>query len=195
MPHSARSVSRVAAISTPAFSSTPRREIRDRAGAGRSAGTEPVPLTSAATGSTVTASGRGPSLHHCGRSPGWLRLTTNVVRLFLPFVNAYQQRALQALGDPTRREIFERLTRSPLAVGQLAQELPVSRPAVSQHLKVLKEVGLVFDRPVGTRRVYQVDPNAVAALREYFDAFWGQALKSFQTAAQAPNDDPQRKET
>jgi DNA-binding transcriptional ArsR family regulator len=110
-------------------------------------------------------------------------------------VDAYQQRALQALGDPTRREIFERLSRRPLAVGQLAQELPVSRPAVSQHLKVLKEVGLVFDRPAGTRRVYQVDPQAVAALREYFDAFWGQALKSFQTAAQAPKDDHQHKET
>ena len=122
-------------------------------------------------------------------------MTTNVVRLSLPFVDAYQQRALQALGDPTRREIFERLTRSPLAVGQLAQELPVNRPAVSQHLKVLKEVGLVFDRPVGTRRVYQVDPQAVAALREYFDAFWGQALKSFQKAAEAPHDDHRHKET
>lgn len=122
-------------------------------------------------------------------------MTSILVRLFLPFVDAYQQRALQALGDPTRREIFERLSRSPLAVGQLAQELPVSRPAVSQHLKVLKEVGLVFDRPAGTRRVYQVDPQAVAALREYFEAFWGQALKNFQTAAQAPNDDPKHKET
>lgn len=110
-------------------------------------------------------------------------------------MDAYQQRALQALGDPTRREIFERLSRRPLAVGELAQELPISRPAVSQHLKVLKEVGLVFDRPAGTRRMYQVDPKAVAALREYFDAFWGQALKSFQTAAQAPNDDYPQKET
>lgn len=97
----------------------------------------------------------------------------------------YQQRALQALGDPTRREIFERLSQGPLAVGQLARELPVSRPAVSQHLKVLKEVGLVFDRQAGTQRVYQVDPQAVAALREYFDSFWGQALASFQVAAQA----------
>jgi DNA-binding transcriptional ArsR family regulator len=110
-------------------------------------------------------------------------------------VDPYQQTALRALGDPTRREIFERLTRSPLAVGQLAQELPVSRPAVSQHLKVLKEAGLVFDRPVGTRRVYQVDPEAVAALREYFDAFWGQALTSFQRAAEASHDDHHQKET
>jgi DNA-binding transcriptional ArsR family regulator len=110
-------------------------------------------------------------------------------------VDTYQQRALQALGDPTRREIFERLSRSPLAVGQLARELPVSRPAVSQHLKVLKDVGLVFDRPAGTRRVYQVDPQAAAALREYFDAFWCHALRNFKLAAEAPSDDNEHKET
>jgi DNA-binding transcriptional ArsR family regulator len=105
-------------------------------------------------------------------------------------VHTYQQeRALQALGDPTRREIFERLTDGPLAVGQLAQQLPISRPAVSQHLKVLKDAGLVFDRPSGTRRVYQVDPAAVAALREYFDSFWGQALASFQAVAESAPDD------
>jgi DNA-binding transcriptional ArsR family regulator len=91
---------------------------------------------------------------------------------------------LQALGDPSRRQIFERLTQHPSPVGQLARELPISRPAVSQHLKVLKEVGLVFDRQAGTRRVYQVDPKAVEALREYFDSFWGQALESFRAAAQ-----------
>ena len=110
-------------------------------------------------------------------------------------MNTYQQRALQALGDPTRREIFERLSRSPLAVGQLAQELPISRPAVSQHLKVLKQAGLVFDRPAGTRRVYEVDPQAVAALREYFDVFWAQALKRFQAVAEAPRDDHRHEET
>jgi DNA-binding transcriptional ArsR family regulator len=101
-------------------------------------------------------------------------------------VHAYQQQqALQALGDRTRREIFERLTTTgPLAVGELAEELPISRPAVSQHLKVLKDAGLVFDRPAGTRRVYQVDPAAVAALREYFDSFWGHALASFRAAAE-----------
>jgi len=101
-------------------------------------------------------------------------------------VATYQQQALQALGDPTRREIFERLTDGPLAVGQLAQELPISRPAVSQHLKVLKDAGLVFDRPSGTRRVYQVDPAAVAALREYFDSFWSHALASFRAAVEEP---------
>jgi DNA-binding transcriptional ArsR family regulator len=99
-------------------------------------------------------------------------------------VLAYQQQALQALGDPTRREIFERLTAGPVAVGELARDLPVSRPAVSQHLKVLKDAGLVFDRPSGTRRVYQVDPAAVAALREYFDSFWSHALESFRAAAE-----------
>jgi len=104
-----------------------------------------------------------------------------------------QQEALQALGDPTRREIFERLTGRPLAVGELAHQLPISRPAVSQHLKVLKDAGLVFDRPVGTRRVYQVDPAAVAALREYFDSFWGHALASFRAAAEAqPTDERKR---
>jgi DNA-binding transcriptional ArsR family regulator len=109
-------------------------------------------------------------------------------------VEAYQQEALHALGDPTRRDIFERLSRRPHAVGELAHELPISRPAVSQHLKVLKDAGLVFDRPAGTRRVYQVDPKAVAALREYFDAFWGQALKSFEKAARGPDHDRQGEE-
>jgi DNA-binding transcriptional ArsR family regulator len=99
-------------------------------------------------------------------------------------VTTYQEKALQALGDPTRRQIFERLTQGPSPVGQLAHDLPISRPAVSQHLKVLKEAGLVFDRQAGTRRVYQVDPKAVEALREYFDSFWGQALQSFREAAQ-----------
>lgn len=95
-----------------------------------------------------------------------------------------QQAALQALGDPTRREIFERLTARALAVGELARDMPVSRPAVSQHLKVLKAAGLVVDRPVGTRRVYQVDPAAVSALRDYFDSFWSHALESFRTAVE-----------
>ncbi len=117
-------------------------------------------------------------------------MTYACVSLDLPFVHAYQQQqALQALGDPTRREIFERLTDGPLAVGQLAQKLPISRPAVSQHLKVLKDAGLVVGRPSGTRRVYQVDPAAVAALREYFDAFWGHALASFQPVAESAGED------
>lgn len=109
-------------------------------------------------------------------------------------MDTYQQRALQALGDPTRREIFERLSRSPLAVGQLARDLPVSRPAVSQHLKVLKQAGLVFNRSVGTRNVYQADPQAAAALREYFDAFWSQALRNFKLAAEASSDEHEPEE-
>jgi DNA-binding transcriptional ArsR family regulator len=92
--------------------------------------------------------------------------------------------ALTALGDPTRREIFERLAERPRAVGELADQLPVSRPAVSQHLKVLKEAGLVTDRAEGTRRVYSVDPRGLAELREYFDGFWTKALNNFKEVAE-----------
>jgi DNA-binding transcriptional ArsR family regulator len=97
--------------------------------------------------------------------------------------------ALEALGDPTRRAIFERLADKPSPVGELARELPVSRPAVSQHLRVLKDVGLVVDRAEGTRRIYSIDPGAVEALRSYFDAFWTQALDAFRIAAEADDDD------
>src|ERR687890_2511192 len=89
-----------------------------------------------------------------------------------------------ALGDPTRRAIFERLADRPHAVGELASELPVSRPAVSQHLKVLKEARLVVDQRVGTRRVYQVDPEGLAALRGYLDHFWDQALAAYKTTVE-----------
>jgi len=94
--------------------------------------------------------------------------------------------ALTALADPTRRAIFERLARSPSAVGDLARELPVSRPAVSQHLKVLKSAGLVTDQAAGTRRVYAADPAGIAAIREYFEQFWQQSLASFRAAASQP---------
>ena len=94
--------------------------------------------------------------------------------------------ALTALADPTRRAIFERLARSPSAVGDLAREFPVSRPAVSQHLKVLKSAGLVTDQAAGTRRVYSVDAAGVAAVREYFEQFWQRSLASFRTAASQP---------
>jgi DNA-binding transcriptional ArsR family regulator len=99
-------------------------------------------------------------------------------------VGAYGTAALAALGDPTRRAIFESLARGPKAVGQLADELPVSRPAVSQHLRVLKEAGLVADEPAGTRRIYRVDRAGVEAIHAYLDGMWGQALASFQTAAE-----------
>jgi DNA-binding transcriptional ArsR family regulator len=90
---------------------------------------------------------------------------------------------MDALGDPTRRAIFERLANGPKAVGEIADELPVSRPAVSQHLKVLKDVGLVVDRQEGTRRVYQVDTAGLAVLRTYLDQFWERSLASFASAA------------
>jgi DNA-binding transcriptional ArsR family regulator len=92
--------------------------------------------------------------------------------------------AMQALGDPTRRSIFERLRRGPRAVGELARELPVSRPAVSQHLRVLKEAGLVTEQRNGTRRIYGVDAQSVAELRDYFDEFWSDALESFKRAVE-----------
>lgn len=97
---------------------------------------------------------------------------------------AYAQ-ALQALGDPTRRSVLERLRDGPRAVGEIAAELPVSRPAVSQHLRVLKEAGLVTERQNGTRRLYRVDPEGLAGLREYLDGFWEEALASFKAAAEA----------
>jgi DNA-binding transcriptional ArsR family regulator len=102
----------------------------------------------------------------------------------LPFVQTYQGDGLAALADPTRRAIFERLADRPRAVGELANELPVSRPAVSQHLKVLKEARLVVDEPVGTRRVYRVDPDGLRDLRGYLDHFWDQALAGFKTAVE-----------
>jgi DNA-binding transcriptional ArsR family regulator len=87
--------------------------------------------------------------------------------------------ALAALADPTRREIFQRLGTRPQSVGALAAGLPVSRPAVSQHLKILKQAGLVADKPVGTARIYHIDPRGVAAIRGWLDRFWEQALAGF----------------
>lgn len=93
-----------------------------------------------------------------------------------------------ALGDPTRRMVFERLARRPMAVGELAALLPVSRPAVSQHLKVLKDAGLVVDEAQGTRRVYRVDPEGIEAMRTYLDRFWDRALAAFKAAAEKEQD-------
>ena len=92
--------------------------------------------------------------------------------------------ALQALGDPTRRAVLEQLRGGPLAVGEIAARLPVSRPAVSQHLRVLKEAGLVMERQNGTRRLYRVDPNGLAGLRAYLEGFWDEALASFKAVAE-----------
>lgn len=91
---------------------------------------------------------------------------------------------MDALGDPMRRAILEQLLAGPMPVGELARRFPVSRPAVSQHLAVLKRAHLVVDRPVGNRRLYQVDPHGVEALRAYFDRFWNQALAAFTRAVE-----------
>jgi DNA-binding transcriptional ArsR family regulator len=92
--------------------------------------------------------------------------------------------AFAALGDPTRREIFERLASRPMPVGRLAERLPVSRPAVSQHLKVLKDAGLVIDQQEGTQRVYRIDPRGIAAMRSYLDRFWDRSLAAFKAIAE-----------
>jgi len=105
----------------------------------------------------------------------------------LRFVLTYQinsGRAFEALGDPTRRAIFELVVTRARQVRELADALPVSRPAVSQHLKVLKEYGLVLDRAEGTRRIYRVNPQGVSAMREYLDQMWDAALVAFAAAAE-----------
>jgi DNA-binding transcriptional ArsR family regulator len=102
-------------------------------------------------------------------------------------VTAYQllDAQLTAMGDATRRAILKRLLDGPRAVGDLARDLPVSRPAVSQHLRVLKQARLVVDTAAGTRRLYRVNPQGIEALRTYFDQFWGHALAAFTRAAEA----------
>jgi DNA-binding transcriptional ArsR family regulator len=92
---------------------------------------------------------------------------------------------LDALGDPTRRQIFDSLKAGPRSVGELAEGLPVSRPAVSQHLRVLKEAGLVTERRSGTRRLYRVDTDGLAEVRDYLDSFWTDVLAAFEAAAEA----------
>jgi DNA-binding transcriptional ArsR family regulator len=94
---------------------------------------------------------------------------------------------LVALGDPTRRDVFERVAAQPQSVSELAAALPVSRPAVSQHLKVLKEAGLVSDRAAGNRRIYRMDPRGLQDLRAYLDHFWNQSLAAFKTAVEQPS--------
>ncbi len=101
----------------------------------------------------------------------------------------YAAAGIAALGDPTRRAIFERLADRPCAVGELARELPVSRPAVSQHLKVLKEAGLVSDRRAGNRRIYQLDPEGIDATRAYLDRFWNRALTAFKQAVEQTDEE------
>jgi len=126
--------------------------------------------------------------HPCPLDPCRL----SYVHLRLPFVPAYGDAGLGLLGDPNRRAIFELLARRPSSVQQLADRLPISRPAVSQHLRVLKDGGLVVSRAEGTRRIYQLNPDGVGALHAWLDGVWGDALAMFHKAAEAASelDDP-----
>jgi DNA-binding transcriptional ArsR family regulator len=99
-------------------------------------------------------------------------------------VDTYQEAQLNALGDATRRAILARLLSGPMPVGKLASDFPVSRPAISQHLRVLKDARLVVDRPAGNRRLYQLNPEGFDSLREYFDRYWTQALAAFKKKAE-----------
>jgi DNA-binding transcriptional ArsR family regulator len=103
-------------------------------------------------------------------------------------VATYRVDTWTALGDRTRRKIFERVARRPCAVGEIARGLPVSRPAVSQHLKVLKQAGLVIDRPAGNRRIYEVNQDGLRKLRADLDQFWSSALAAYKVAAEQPSE-------
>ncbi|MPZ26941.1 MAG: metalloregulator ArsR/SmtB family transcription factor [Micromonosporaceae bacterium] len=109
-------------------------------------------------------------------------------------MGAYGDAGLGLLGDPTRRAIFELLAQRPHSVSELAERLPVSRPAVSQHLRALKEGGLVVNRAEGTRRVYRLNPDGVAALRAWLERIWDEALTAFQKAAEAAPIDPEQEQ-
>jgi DNA-binding transcriptional ArsR family regulator len=104
-------------------------------------------------------------------------------------VNTYHEVQLDALGDATRRAIVDRLLRGPVSVGKLAEEFPISRPAISQHLRVLKEARLVTDQANGTRRLYRLDPQGFESLRSYFDRFWSIALAAFQQEIEEKEND------
>ena len=103
----------------------------------------------------------------------------------------YAKSGWTALGDPTRRTIFELLVEHPSSVGELARELPVTRPAVSQHLKVLKDAGLVVDQRSGKHRIYRVDPDGLAALRAELDRFWTKTLAAYKTAVEQTPEEKQ----
>ena len=97
----------------------------------------------------------------------------------------YQEARLDALGDGTRRAILARLLDGPMAVGEIARDFPITRPAISQHLRVLKTARLVLDRPDGNRRLYELNPEAFESLRDYFDSFWTHALAAFKMKVEA----------
>jgi DNA-binding transcriptional ArsR family regulator len=102
----------------------------------------------------------------------------------MAYYTATYRDSLIALADPTRLAVFERLAKGPAAVNEIASQLPVSRPAVSQHLRVLKVANLVFDERIGTRRIYRLNPSGIEAIRTYFDRFWSDALESFKSFAE-----------
>jgi DNA-binding transcriptional ArsR family regulator len=110
-------------------------------------------------------------------------------------VATYGEVDLGILGDPTRRAIFELLARRPCSVGELAEHLPITRQAVSQHLRVLKDGGLVVATPEGARRIYRLNPDGVDALRAYFQRIWDDALTAFQTAAEAATTEQGQQQT
>lgn len=122
-----------------------------------------------------------------------MSLTAEMVSSNLPLVKAYAVDPWDALGDGTRRAIFKSLVAGPSAVGELARDLPVSRPAVSQHLRVLKDAGLVSDRAEGTRRVYAVNPAGLETLRADLDRFWTHALDAFKAVAERPSGNERKK--
>jgi DNA-binding transcriptional ArsR family regulator len=108
-------------------------------------------------------------------------------------VTTYEELVLDALGDPTRRMVFKRLRRGPRSVGEIAEGMDVSRPAVSQHLKVLKAARLVTDRAQGTRRLYAIDMRGITTLRHWLDRFWDEALTAFKEAAERETDKEKKK--
>ena len=110
------------------------------------------------------------------------------MRANLPLVDAYLQAGLDALGDQTRMAIFQKLAGGPIAVNELAQTLPVSRPAVSQHLRVLKEAGLVEETPDGARRIYRIDPRGIGAMRDWLDQHWDKSLAAFKDFIETPEE-------
>src|SRR5439155_10047281 len=140
----------------------------------------------------VRCAARGHSPKAIAELAQKMGLTPESVSYSLPLVDTYQSRQLDALGDSTRRAILARLLRGEMAVGDLAREFPVSRPAISQHLRVLKEAKLVVDRALGTRRLYQLNPEGFDSLREYLEQFWGQALSAFRRKIEETTNEEKR---
>lgn len=112
-----------------------------------------------------------------------------MVSINLPLVPTYRMDPWTALGDPTRRAVFQRIANRPAAVVDIARKLPISRPAVSQHLKILKDAGLVIDHPVGTRRVYSLNPAGVGVLRADLERFWSKALATYKRVVEQSNEE------